>query len=643
MSSPLPGPVGALPPEAIQRLLEALHEVDGLLLEGHPEAVLLPLCTAAATLLEARGAAVVGLEPDGKHVRPVLGCGVLSTIPTDPFPREGSLAALALTGAGCVVENDLRRSPAAERTAALAPDASRAIVHTLEARGVTVGALLCLRSEEDEPFTAAEAVLLAAFARRAALAIEIARMRERDGAALQAQQVRVLRQDGQIQRLEGLHRAGTAIAADLELEDLLQRVVAEARRLCAARYGALGILDEAGTGLARFLTSGLSAEEEARMGHRPTGHGLLGAVIREGIPIRVDDPSQDHRSTGVPRHHPHPGPFVGVPIRVAGRVFGNLYLMGGKGDPPFGEDDEHVLEMLASQAAAAIENARLFAETRRLVEELERARRIRNRLQAYVSHDLRNALTGVTLWAERLERLASPAGGPGAPFTGIAVPPPPAAAAGEGSPPGPGPDAPAGIAARIRRGAAHALRLVKDVLDLSRLDEGTLATWPRRVVVADLMLAAVDHVLPEAERRGVRVRSVALAEPLHLVADQDRVLQVILNLLSNAVRVTPRGGRVELSARAATGGDEGRDGVAIAVRDNGPGMRSDIMEALFGEGARPAADGEPQGSGIGLPLSLSLARHMGGTLTVESTPDAGSTFTLWLPSAVPEGREGWIG
>lgn len=653
MAVPPTASVAALPPGATERLLEALHEVDGLLLGSlPPDEVLAPICRAATSLLRSPGGAVVALDPDGRHVRPLCGCGLLQDVSTEPFPREGSLAALALSGPGCVIENDLPSSTAAERTGALAPGATRALVHVLAAGGEPVGALLCLRTADDKPFTEVDSVLLEAFARRAALAIEMARVRERDRWAREAQEDRVRRQRDRIRRLEELHRAGMAISSDMELEDLLGRVVEEARHLCRARYGALGILSPDGSTLSRFLTRGLSLAEERRMEGHPTGRGLLGAVIREGGPVRVDDPRKDPRSTGVPSHHPHPGPFLGVPIRIGQRIFGNLYLMGGRDDPPFDEDDERVLEMLGSQAAAAIENARLFAETRRLVEELERARRVRNRLQAYVSHDLRNALTGVTLWAERLERSATAAPPPSE------APVAPHAVVGDGDPgeedspggdPAPGVDAPGHIAARIRRGAAHALRLVKDVLDLSRLEDGTLQTWPRRVVVADLLSAAVDHILPEAERRGVRVRSLPQEAPLHLVADQDRVLQVILNLLSNAVRVSPRGSRVELSARPARGGGEevegsGSDaeGVAIQVRDEGPGIEVERLEALFGATGSDVDQGR-RGSGIGLPLSVSLARHMGGALTAESTPGEGSTFTLWLPSAIPEGREGWIG
>jgi len=440
------------------------------------------------------------------------------------------------------------------------------------------------------------------------------------------------RQTAWIRQLHGLHRAGLSIASDLDLEELLGRLVDEARQLCAARYGALGILNAERTGLARFITRGLSEAEEARMGAHPVGRGLLGTVIHQGTSVRVERADQDPRSSGVPAAHPHPGPFVGVPIRIRDEVFGNIYLMGSPGDAPFLERDQRILEMLASQAAVAIDNARLFAETRQLVAELEQTKRARNRLHAYVSHDLRNVLTGAQLWAERLERHLHEEGR--APRGGELPP------AGED----PGPPSPSEVALKIRRGTEHALRLVRDVLDLARLDEGNLPVWPRRIVLADLLGAAVDAVLPEAERRGVRVRRAPLDPPIHLVSDPDRVLQVVLNLMSNAVKACDAGDRVRVSA-ALTPPRAGRaEGVEIQVDDTGPGIETGRLAVLLGEASGEAGEPSRQGAGIGLPLSRSLAERLGGTLNARSAPGKGSTFTLWLPADVPrEGRSGWIG
>lgn len=620
-----------MPPSASapDPLLDAILEIDRALLEApDPDRVLRLICRRAADLTGAVGAAVVVVDRTGGEGRMVAGCGILDPPDPEPFPLEGTLAQLALDREGCVVDNDLAGSSAALRVAAIAPSASRAVVQVLDIRGDAQGALFCLRTAHEPPFTEREARTLEAFARKAALAIALSRERAMEHEFGLRQEALATRRVEQIRQLQDLHRAGMVIASDLELEDLLGRLVEEARHLCGARYGALGILNPEGTALARFLTRGLTPEEERRMGSHPTGRGLLGAVIREKSSIRVEDPSKDPRSAGVPRHHPHPGPFLGVPIRIRERVFGNLYLMGGEGDPPFSEDDQRILEMLGAQAAAAIDNARLFEETRRLVEELEAARRARNRLHAYVSHDLRNALTGVTLWAERLERIWSPKGNADAPAAG-------------------GMADPGEIPARIRRGALHALRLVKDVLDLARLDEGRLATWPRRVVVADLVGAAVEQILPEAERQGVRVRAILPAGALHIVTDQDRALQILLNLLSNAVKASPRGGRVELEACGGAGPD-GTEGVALQVRDQGPGIPPERLSSIFGEPPEtsPGDESAPEdrrGTGIGLPLSRSLAERLGGSLSVASVPGQGSTFTLWLPGQAAEGREGWIG
>jgi len=283
------------------------------------------------------------------------------------------------------------------------------------------------------------------------------------------------------------------------------------------------------------------------------------------------------------------------------------------------------VKMLAAQAAVAIENARLFTESERLLAELEAAHRARNRLHAYVSHDLRNALHGVSLWAERLEQGAS---GPPESFPQQEV---------------------REIARKILRGGSHALRLVRDVLDLARLEEGRLQTWPRRVVISDLVEAAMDAIAPEAERRNVGLAFKEPEDRLELVADPDRVLQITLNLLSNAVKFSPAGGQVSLGAGAGNGQplpDQHAEGgwVSIWVRDQGPGIAPKDLERAWGEFQQVNPEDSDRGTGIGLALSRQMAEHMGGALTVESEVGEGSCFTLWMPAGLErEERNGWIG
>ncbi len=169
-------------------------------------------------------------------------------------------------------------------------------------------------------------------------------------------------------RADRLLRSMIAVADGLDLEETLARIVREAVELVDARYGALGLLDDGRTGLARFVTVGLDEATRSRLGALPTGRGLLGELIRHPVALRLDDLRQHPASVGVPPGHPPMGTFLGVPVRVRDRVVGNLYLTD-KRDGSFTADDEEVTTALAAAAGIAVENARLHDRTRRLVAE----------------------------------------------------------------------------------------------------------------------------------------------------------------------------------------------------------------------------------------------------------------------------------
>ena len=162
-------------------------------------------------------------------------------------------------------------------------------------------------------------------------------------------------------KLRRVLEATLLLEANLDLADLLNHIVGEARSLANARYGALGVLDEKGTSTADFLTSGLPAEVETRMlrGLLPTGKGVLGVLIKDPRPIRIAVLGDHPMSTGFPPGHPPMTSFLGAPIRVRDRVYGNLYLTDKIGADEFTPDDEAVIEALALAAGIAVENARL--------------------------------------------------------------------------------------------------------------------------------------------------------------------------------------------------------------------------------------------------------------------------------------------
>jgi signal transduction histidine kinase len=166
------------------------------------------------------------------------------------------------------------------------------------------------------------------------------------------------------ERLRSLLDAVVSIGTDLDLHSMLQRIVRAACGLADARYGALGVLGEAGM-LVDFVTHGVDAAQRARIGDLPAGHGVLGQLIDDPRPIRLADIGAHEGAHGFPSHHPVMRTFLGVPVRIRGQVFGNLYLAEKNGDGLFTDDDEELMVALAVAAGTAIDNARLYAQTRR--------------------------------------------------------------------------------------------------------------------------------------------------------------------------------------------------------------------------------------------------------------------------------------
>jgi signal transduction histidine kinase len=174
----------------------------------------------------------------------------------------------------------------------------------------------------------------------------------------------------QFDPLRVLVEAGIALSSELSLDAVLQRLVETAARLTGARYAALGVIDTSGHGLERFVTTGIDAETYAAIGDLPRGRGLLGVLIRDAETLRLHDIADDPRSVGFPLHHPPMHTFLGVPVLLRGIAFGNLYLTE-KDSGDFTEEDEELTQLLAAQAAVAIENARLYESSTRSLRQLE--------------------------------------------------------------------------------------------------------------------------------------------------------------------------------------------------------------------------------------------------------------------------------
>ena len=181
-------------------------------------------------------------------------------------------------------------------------------------------------------------------------------------------------------RLRALVEAGVAIASELSLDALLQRLVEKAAELTGARYAALGVIDRGGSGLEQFVTTGIDEETHAAIGDLPRGRGILGALIRDASPLRLHDLSEDPRSVGFPPNHPPMRSFLGVPIMLRGVAYGNFYLTEKEGGQDFAGEDEELVTLLASQAVVAIENARLYEASTGWSRQLESLNEVGNAL-----------------------------------------------------------------------------------------------------------------------------------------------------------------------------------------------------------------------------------------------------------------------
>lgn len=394
-------------------------------------------------------------------------------------------------------------------------------------------------------------------------------------------------------RLEQLVTTGTLLTTELSLEGVLQRVVEVAAALIGAQYAAIGVLDPDGRLLESFTTHGVSEELREKIGAPPRGHGILGLVIREKQIIRLPDLTKHPDSYGWPPHHPPMRSFLGVPIVGRRGTFGNLYLTEKIGADEFTDDDVRIARLLAAQTAAAVENARLHEESARLLEEVQQLHRSRERFFAMVNHELRNALAATYGWAEMLVRKKDPATVPLAAF-------------------------------EVLESAEQAVGLVNDLLDLSRLDEDRLRPVIRSVDPLTVVRRAVGRVTPAAESRHVELDIVSGQVPT-CETDASRLEQILVNLLTNAIRHTPNGTTVTTTLEA-------RDGkVIFQIADQGPGIPDSELETIFDVYVTKAGE-EARGHGLGLPLSRRLARLLGGELRAVEDAAEGACFELELPA-----------
>jgi signal transduction histidine kinase len=284
--------------------------------------------------------------------------------------------------------------------------------------------------------------------------------------------------------------------------------------------------------------------------------------------------------------------YMIIPLKARGHTLGAVTFVSSASGRRYGPNDLALAEDLCVRASLAIDNARLFGESRR-------ATRAREDLLAVVSHDLKNPLGVVHLASALLLR------------------------AWQGKPGGEQVEKQAG---RIQAAAERMGRLISDLLDWGRIEAGGLPLEPSEQEVASLVTDALESVRPLAEARGLRVVAELPDEDVRAKCDRTRVLQVLGNLLGNAVKFTPDGGQLTVGARVH------REEVQLWVRDTGSGIRPEALPHVF-ERYWQAKEAESRGTGLGLYIAKGIVEAHGGRIWAESTQDRGSTFTFTLPVA----------
>ena len=386
-------------------------------------------------------------------------------------------------------------------------------------------------------------------------------------------QAQIVRQN---RELLALHDAGTGILGELDLEAVLQRVVDRARDLVGAQYGALSILQN-GDHIDAFLTSGISAEERARLGPLPVGHGLLGIVLTEGTPLRLADLTKHPRAVGFPPHHPPMRSLLAVPVVVRQRVLGNLYLTEKQGAPAFDAADEETLRRFATQAALAIESARLHRQLQALAitEERERiAREMHDSLAQVLGYVNTKAQAAQTLVRNgETERAAEQIG-------------------------------------QLAEAARAAYADVR---------EGILGLRTSLPGDRGFQAALADYLHQWQAQSGVAVELVTtMDEPPRLAPSAEvQLLRIVQEALAN-VRKHARADHAEVRM------DRAGDTLVVTIVDDGAGVAE----------SAPPREGGPR---FGLATMRERAEAIGGTFAIDSTTEGGTRVTVHVPLTVSVG------
>ena len=457
-------------------------------------------------------------------------------------------------------------------------------------------AVITILKTRVEPFTPKNVELVTTFADQAGIAIENARLIEQ----LQARTDELARS---VEELRALGEVGQAVSSTLDLETVLSTVVARAVQIAGASGGVIYEFDEAAQIFAHVRGAhGLDEDlgEVIRAAPIRFGEGVTGRAAALRAPVQVADVRQGTydvaRVRAIFERHGYRS-LLGVPMLFEDQVLGVLAVWGRQAEP-FAPEVVDLLQTLANQSVLAIQNARLFREIADKSQQLETASRHKSEFLANMSHELRTPLNAVIGFSEVLAE----------------------GMFGELN------DKQAEYITDILESGRHLLSLINDILDLSKIEAGRMELEPSEFDLPAAIDTALLLMRERASRKGIELGRAVDARLGIVRADERKVKQVLLNLLSNALKFTPEDGRIDVRAQV-------RDGMAeISVTDTGVGIAAADQAAVFEE-FRQVGDSAKrvEGTGLGLALSRKFVELHGGRIWLTSQLGKGSTFTFTLP------------
>ncbi len=419
--------------------------------------------------------------------------------------------------------------------------------------------------------------------------------------------------------LELLNSTGASLAATRDLRTLLATATDAAAGIAGARFGAFFYHGPAGQGrlFTLYTMAGATPAQFQNFGE-PQAMALFGPSMAGTGPVRTGDVTHVHGDGlhwfGLSAGHPAVRSYLAVPVVArSGEILGTMFF--GHPEPDmFSERTERIVAGIAAQAAIAIDNSRLYEGAQRAAEErkfllererearaeAERTSQMKDEFLATLSHELRTPLSAILGWAQVLRRGGRDGG-----------------------------DLARGLQT-IERNARAQAQLIEDLLDMSRITSGKVLLDMQVLAPASFIDAAIETVRPGADAKNIAIDKQYEADPGLVAADPGRLQQVVWNLVSNAIKFTPRDGRV--TVRLAR-----RDGhVAITVGDTGIGIKPEFITHVFERFRQADASTTRRHGGLGLGLSIvkHLVEQHGGTVRAESAGEGqGASFTIELPLA----------